>query len=68
MESNHVDSALILFSMWTESIRHVAEFGKGNVMFLDGSPNGMEKQFQDLMALQQLHFENPNPPLPPPSM
>ena len=68
MESNHVDSALILFSMWTESIRHVAEFGKGNVMFLDGSPNGMEKQFQDLMALQQLHFNQGGSPLPPPAM
>ena len=67
MESNHVDSALILFSMWTESIRHVAEYGKGNVMFLDGSPNGMEKQFQDLMALQQLHFQQGGVPLPPPA-
>ncbi|HEY4333183.1 MAG TPA: SPFH domain-containing protein [Ilumatobacteraceae bacterium] len=67
MENNHVDSALILFSMWTESIRHVAEHGKGNVMFLDGSPNGMEKQFQDLMALQQLHV-NQMTPLPPPAV
>ena len=38
MEDNNVDSSLILFSMWTESIRHVAENGKGNVLFLDGSP------------------------------
>ncbi len=57
MEANNVDSALILFSMWTESIRHVAENGKGNVLFLDGSPDGMQKQFQDLMALQQLHVQ-----------
>jgi len=54
MESNNVDSALILFSMWTESVRHVAENGKGNILFLDGSPQGMEKQIKDLMALQQL--------------
>ena len=40
MEANNVDSSLILFSMWTESIRHVAENGKGNVLFLDGSPAG----------------------------
>ena len=59
LESNNVDSALILFSMWTESIRHVAEFGKGNVLFLNGSPDGMQQQFQDLMALQQLHVTNP---------
>jgi prepilin-type processing-associated H-X9-DG protein len=55
MESNSVDQSLILFSMWTESLRHVAENGKGNVLFLDGSPAGMEKQMQDLMAMQQLH-------------
>jgi prepilin-type processing-associated H-X9-DG protein len=55
MESNNVDSALILFSMWTESLRHVAENGRGNVLFLDGSPDGMAKQLQDLMALQQLN-------------
>ena len=67
MENNNVDSALILFSMWTESIRHVAENGRGNVLFLDGSPEGMQKQFQDLMALQQLHFVENNPPLPPPN-
>ncbi|MFM8312321.1 MAG: SPFH domain-containing protein [Ilumatobacteraceae bacterium] len=54
LEDQNVDSALILFSMWTESIRHVAENGKGNVLFLDGSPEGMQKQIRDLMAMQQL--------------
>ena len=56
MEANNVDSSLILFSIWTESIRHMAENGKGNVLFLDGSPAGMEKQMQDLMAMQQLNI------------
>ncbi|MEO7397456.1 MAG: SPFH domain-containing protein [Ilumatobacteraceae bacterium] len=67
MEANNVDSALILFSMWTESIRAVAEHGRGNVMFLDGSPEGMQKQFRDLTALQQLNFVQHGAPLPPPS-
>ena len=58
MADNNVDSALILFSMWTESIRHVAENGQGNVLFLDGSPDGLQKQFQDLIALQQLNVSN----------
>lgn len=56
MEENHVDSSLILFSIWTESIRHMAEHGNGNVLFLDGSPDGMEKQMRDLVALQQLNI------------
>ena len=62
MEENNVDSSLILFSIWTESIRHMAENGKGNVLFLDGSPEGMQKQMQDLMALQQLNIAAPRTP------
>ncbi len=55
LEAENVDTALILFAMWTEAIRHVAENGQGNVLFLDGSPQGMEKQFRDLIALSQLN-------------
>ena len=64
METQNVDSSLILFSMWTESIRHMAENGKGNVLFLDGSPEGMEKQMRDLVAMQQLRMVAPPPPPP----
>ena len=64
MESNNVDSALILFSMWTESVRHVAENGRGNVLYLDGSPQGMEKQIRDLMALQNLEMHANGSPKP----
>ena len=41
--------------MWTEAIKNFAEYGKGNVIFLDGSPDGMEmtmKQIQALMVKQ----------------
>ncbi len=61
MDANAVDSSLILFSMWTEAIRHMAENGKGNVLFLDGSPDGMQKQMQDLVALQQLRVVENRP-------
>ncbi len=61
MQDNNVDSSLILFSIWTESIRHMAENGKGNVLFLDGSPEGMQKQMADLMALQQLNVVKNGP-------
>jgi len=64
MEDHNVDSALILFSMWTESIRHMAENGKGNVMFLDGSPQGMQDTMRDLMAMGQLHVTPPSFPPP----
>jgi prepilin-type processing-associated H-X9-DG protein len=68
MEANNVDSSLILFSIWTESIRHMAENGKGNVLFLDGSPAGMEKQLQDLMAMQSLQAAKNPRDLPPPAI
>ena len=67
LEDNHVDAALILFSMWTEAIRHVAENGKGNVLFMDGSPEGMQKQMRDLMAMEQLNLtKGGSQPFPPP--
>jgi regulator of protease activity HflC (stomatin/prohibitin superfamily) len=55
MKQANLDTNVILFSMWTEAIKNFAEFGKGNVMFLDGSPVGMEntmKQIQALMVKQ----------------
>ena len=54
MGDANLDSSLILFSMWTEALKHFAEQGKGNVIFLDGSTDGMEKTMQQMMAMQQL--------------
>lgn len=51
MQSANLDNSFILFSMWTESIRHFAEHGKGNVIFLDGSSNNMQRTVQELMAI-----------------
>ena len=65
LEDNNANASLILFSMWTETIRHVAEMGKGNVMFLDGTPDGMEKQMKDLVAMQQLNAQKSELPPPP---
>jgi regulator of protease activity HflC (stomatin/prohibitin superfamily) len=56
MEDQHVDPSLILFAMWTESIRHMAETGRGNVMFLDGSPDGMQATMRQLVAMQELNI------------
>jgi prepilin-type processing-associated H-X9-DG protein len=67
LEENRIDSSLILFSMWTEAIRHVAENGRGNVLFLDGSPQGMDKQMRDLIGLQSLNMGGMAPPPPPPA-
>ena len=41
MKQANLDTNVILFSMWTEAIKNFAEFGKGNVIFLDGSAEGI---------------------------
>ncbi|MBL7732570.1 MAG: SPFH domain-containing protein, partial [Chitinophagaceae bacterium] len=55
MKQANLDTNVILFSMWTEAIKNFAEYGKGNVIFLDGSSEGMQatmKQIQALMVKQ----------------
>ncbi len=51
MKQANLDTNVILFSMWTEAIKNFAEYGKGNVIFLDGSPEGMESTMRQIQAL-----------------
>jgi prepilin-type processing-associated H-X9-DG protein len=55
MSEANLDSSLILFSMWTEAVKNFAQEGKGNVIFLDGSVEGMQKTMKDMMAINQLN-------------
>lgn len=55
MKEADLDASLILFSMWTEAVKNFAQDGKGNVIFLDGSVDGMQKTMKDMMALNQLN-------------
>ena len=51
MKQANLDTNVILFSMWTEAIKNFAEYGKGNVIFLDGSSEGMERTMKQIQAL-----------------
>ena len=51
MKQANLDTNVILFSMWTEAIKNFAEYGKGNVIFLDGSPDGMDRTLKQMMGL-----------------
>lgn len=51
MEDAKLDASFILFSMWTESIKHFAENGKGNTIFLDGSVDKMQRTVEELMSV-----------------
>lgn len=57
MNEANLDSSLILFSMWTEAVKNFAQEGKGNVIFLDGSVEGMQKTMKDMMAINQLNVK-----------
>ncbi len=51
MKQANLDTNVILFSMWTEAIKNFAEYGKGNVIFLDGSADGMERTMKQIQAM-----------------
>lgn len=54
MKQANLDTNVILFSMWTEAVKNFAEYGKGNVIFLDGSANGMDRTMQQIMAMMKM--------------
>ena len=58
MQQANLDTSVILFSMWTEAIKNFAEYGKGNVIFLDGSSEGMQRTMQEMMAMNKLMDPN----------
>ncbi|MBS1780587.1 MAG: SPFH domain-containing protein [Bacteroidetes bacterium] len=53
MQNANLDASFILFSMWTDAIKHFAENGKGNTIFLDGSNENMQRTMQQLMSISQ---------------
>jgi prepilin-type processing-associated H-X9-DG protein len=40
--------------MWTEAIKNFAEYGKGNIIFLDGSAEGMQQTLKQMMGMHKL--------------
>lgn len=54
MKTANLDASFLLFSMWTESIKSFAAESKGNVIFLDGSAEGMNKTLREMIAMQAL--------------
>ncbi|RKR81304.1 regulator of protease activity HflC (stomatin/prohibitin superfamily) [Mucilaginibacter gracilis] len=59
MKEADMDTSVILFTMWTEAIKHFSENSKGNVIFLDGSGENMQRTMKEMMALNVLSQNNP---------
>jgi len=55
MTDADLDASFLLFSMWTEAIKHFGETGKGNVIFLDGSTDGMTKTVNQMMGMMKMN-------------
>jgi len=55
MTDADLDASFLLFSMWTETIKHFGETGKGNVIFLDGSTDGMQKTVNQMMGMMKMN-------------
>ncbi|WP_129019780.1 SPFH domain-containing protein [Edaphocola flava] len=53
MEQANLDASFILFSMWTDAIKHFAENGKGNTIFLDGNADNMQRTLKEMMSIAQ---------------
>jgi regulator of protease activity HflC (stomatin/prohibitin superfamily) len=53
MEQANLDASFILFSMWTDAIKHFAENGKGNTIFLDGSTDGQQRTIRQLQSMMK---------------
>src|ERR1700755_227706 len=58
MAEANMDTSVILFTMWTESVKHFAENSQGNVIFLDGSVEGMERTMKEVMSLNLLNVDH----------
>lgn len=57
MKQANLDTNVILFSMWTEAVKNFAEYGKGNMLFLDGSPDGMQRSMQQIMGMMKMQTD-----------
>lgn len=54
MKQANLDTNVILFSMWVEAIKNFAEYGKGNVIFLDGGSDGMERTMKQIIGMMEM--------------
>jgi regulator of protease activity HflC (stomatin/prohibitin superfamily) len=54
LQAGDVPPGFMLFTMWLDGMKYVAEHGKGNVMFFDGSNEGLERTMRQMQALKTL--------------
>jgi len=55
MGDDNSGMSAMMFSMWTDAMKTIAEVGKDNIMFFDGSTNGMENTLKQIQGMQLLN-------------
>jgi prepilin-type processing-associated H-X9-DG protein len=58
MQENHIDPSFMLLTMWLDGMKHISEHSKGNVLFFDGSNEGMEKTLRQMHSINNLGIQN----------
>lgn len=56
LEENGLDASILLFSMWTETLRDSAKDGSGNVIFLDGNMATMDDAVRRMQGMMNTGF------------
>ncbi|HEY8378722.1 MAG TPA: SPFH domain-containing protein [Nannocystis sp.] len=51
MESHGIDPSLMLYTMWLDAMKHIAEHSHGNILSFDGSMEGFEKTLKQMALL-----------------
>jgi regulator of protease activity HflC (stomatin/prohibitin superfamily) len=62
LEDAGLDPAILLFSMWTETMRDAAKEGTGNTIFLDGNVTTMEQTMHRLQGILSPGDSKPTKP------
>lgn len=57
MEAANVPPGFMLFTMWLDGMKYISEHSKGNILFFDGSNEGMERTVKQMQAMRMLHEE-----------
>lgn len=55
LQKANLSYSLLQFINWTDSMKYIAEHGSGNVIFFDGSTEGLEKTIKQTKALGIVH-------------
>lgn len=54
LNENGVPPGFMLFTMWLDGMKYISEHGKGNVLFFDGSNEGLERTMKQMQGLKSL--------------